>query len=74
MAEIRIFGPLWDYLEPRQELDLAGRQVTVADLIARLGIDPAELGIVTIDGRQSRPEEIIPADGRVCIFPPMSGG
>jgi sulfur carrier protein ThiS len=74
MAEIRIFGPLWDHLEPRQELDLAGRQVTVADLIARLGIDPAELGIVTIDGRQSRPEEIIPADGRVCIFPPMSGG
>ena len=74
MAEVRIFGPLWDHLEPSQELDLAGRQVTVADLIARLGIDPAELGIVTIDGRQSKPEEIIPADGRVCIFPPMSGG
>ena len=74
MAEVRIFGPLWDHLEPSQELDLAGRQVTVADLIARFGIDPAELGIVTIDGRQSKPEEIIPADGRVCIFPPMSGG
>jgi molybdopterin converting factor small subunit len=74
MAEVRIFGPLWGHLEPSQELDLEGREVAVVDLIARLGIDPAEVGIVTVDGRQSNPDEIIPPDGRVCIFPPMSGG
>jgi molybdopterin converting factor small subunit len=29
---------------------------------------------VTVDRRQSTLDEIVPADGRVCIFPPMSGG
>jgi len=74
MVEVRIYGPLWEHLEPSLELDLQGSDVAVADLLARLGINPAEVGIVTVDGRQSKPDEIIPADGRVCIFPPMSGG
>ena len=74
MVEVRIYGPLWEHLEPRLELDLEGRQVTVADLLARLGIPRAEVGLVTIDGRQSRLDENIPPDGRVYIFPPMFGG
>ena len=74
MVEVRIFGPLWEHLAPSLELDLEGRDVTVADLLSRLGIDPAEVGIVTVDGRQSNLDESIPAQGRVCIFPPMSGG
>ena len=74
MVEIRIFGALWEHLEPQLELDLEGRQWTMADLVAHLGIDPAQVGIVTIDGRQSRPDAILPAGSRVCIFPPMSGG
>ena len=74
MVEVRIYGPLWEHLEPNQELDLEGRDVSVVALLARLGIDPAEVGIVTVAGRQSRLDETLPADGRVCIFPPMSGG
>jgi sulfur carrier protein ThiS len=74
MIEVRIFGPLWEHLAPSLELDLAGRDASVADLLARVGIDPAEVGIVTVDGRQSNLDGIVPADGRVCIFPPMSGG
>jgi molybdopterin converting factor small subunit len=74
MVEVRVFGPLWEHLATSLELNLEGRDVTVADLLSRLGIDPAEIGIVTIDGRQSNLDESIPAQGRVCIFPPMSGG
>ena len=74
MVEVRIFGPLWEHLATSLELDLEGRNVTVADVLSRLGIDPAEVGIVTVDGRQSNLDESIPAQGRVCIFPPMSGG
>ena len=74
MVEVRIFGALWEHLEPSLELDLHGRDVAVADLLAHLGIDAAEVGIVTVDRRQSNLDEIVPADGRVCIFPPMSGG
>jgi sulfur carrier protein ThiS len=74
MAEIRIVGALWEHLEPRMALDLEGRDLTVADLLADLGIDPAEVGIVTVDGRQSRPDDAVPEAGRVFIFPPMFGG
>jgi len=74
MVEIRIVGDLWEHLDPRLELDLEGSEVTVADLLARLGIDAAEVGIVTVDGRQSTHDRIVPADGRVFIFPPMFGG
>jgi sulfur carrier protein ThiS len=74
MVEVRIFGGLWKHLAPRLELDLEGRNVRVADLIAHLDIDPSEVGIVTVDGRQSNPDAIVPADSRVCIFPPMFGG
>lgn len=74
MVEIRIFGPLWEHLEPRLELDLEGRDLTVADLLSRLGIEASEVGIVTVDGRQSDFGEPVPARCRVCIFPPMSGG
>jgi molybdopterin converting factor small subunit len=74
MVEVRIYGALWEDLASSQELDQGEHEITVADLLARLGIDPAEVGIVTVDRRQSNLDEIIPADGRVCVFPPMSGG
>lgn len=74
MIEVRIFGALWKHLAPRLELDLEGRDIRVADLIAYLDINPSEVGIVTVDGRQSKPDEIVPVDSRVCIFPPMLGG
>jgi len=74
MVEVRIFGGLWKHLAPRLELDLEGRDVRVADLIARLNIDLSEVGIVTVGGRQGNLEDIVPASGRICIFPPMFGG
>jgi sulfur carrier protein ThiS len=74
MVEVRIFGGLWKHLAPRMELDLEGHNVRVADLIAHLDIDPSEIGIVTVDGRQSSLEKPVPTDSRVCIFPPMLGG
>ena len=74
MVEVKVFGTLWEHLAPSLELDLEGREIDVADLIALLGIDTAEVGIVTVNRRQSSMDEIIPEDSRVCVFPPMSGG
>lgn len=74
MVEIRIVGALWEHVEPKMKMDLDGSKVTVADLLARLRIDAAEVGIVTVDGRQSNLDWIIPPDARVFIFPPMLGG
>lgn len=74
MVRVQIFGALWPAVEPEQDVDLGGRQVRVGDLIARLGIDPQEVGIVTIDGRQCRLEDVTPPVCRLCVFPPLSGG
>ena len=74
MVEVRVYGRLWEHLEPSLELDLEGHEIAVADLLTRLGIDPEEVGIVTVNRRQSKLDETVPVDGRVCIFPPMSGG
>ena len=74
MVQVRIFGALWDHLEPELELDFEGREVSVAELLAHLRIDPAEVGIVTVDRRPSDLSEPVPAASRVCVFPLMSGG
>jgi molybdopterin converting factor small subunit len=74
MVEVRVYGLLWEHLEPRFELDLAGQDLNVGDLVARLNINPVELGIVTVDGRQSKMDAPVPDGSRVCIFAPMSGG
>ena len=65
MVQVRIFGPLWEHLEPELELDFEGRAVSVAELLAHLRIDPAEVGIVTVDRRPSNFSEPVPADSRV---------
>jgi hypothetical protein len=74
MVEICVFGAFWEHLDSRLQLDLEGCDVSVADLLARLGMDPSEVGIVTVDRRQSRLGELVPASCRMCIFPLMSGG
>jgi len=74
MVQVHVFGALWPIPQKDQELDLGGREVRVRDLVASLGIDPEEAGIVTIDGRQCQLDEIVPASCRLCIFPPLSGG
>lgn len=74
MVEVRVFGALWEHLEPKLVLDLAGCVTTVADLLARLEVDPSEVGIVTVDGRQSNFDKLVPAGCRVCIFPFVFGG
>jgi molybdopterin converting factor small subunit len=74
MVEVRIYGPLWEHVAPSLEIDLEGLEVSVADLLGRLGIDPTEVGIVTVDGRQRNLDQKVPQGSHVCIFPPMSGG
>lgn len=71
MVEVRVYGLV---VEPALQVDLGGCEVSVIDLLARLDIDPAVVGIVTVDGRQSGFDDLVPADGRVCIFPPLAGG
>jgi hypothetical protein len=48
--------------------------MTVRDVALHLGVDPDEIGLIAIDGRQSELDDLVPAGCRLCLYPPVSGG
>jgi hypothetical protein len=59
---------------PRRLTLVLEREMTVREVVGRLGLDPEEVGLIVINGVQSELEDPVPADGRVCFYPPMMGG
>lgn len=47
---------------------------TAAGLMRRLGLDPAKVKIIMINGRAAPPEALIKDNDRVGLFPPVGGG
>jgi hypothetical protein len=50
------------------------RAMTVREVVDRLGLDPEEIGLIVVNGIQSELEDLLPLEGRVCFYPPMTGG
>ncbi len=48
--------------------------MTVQEVAILLGLNPDEIGLISINGVQSEMEDPVPPDCRLCFFPPMSGG
>lgn len=48
--------------------------MTVQEIADQLGLKPDEIGLISINGVQSELEDVMPPDGRLCFFPPISGG
>jgi len=71
--EIEIFGQLLPGQPRKQTLELE-RPMFVQDVALRLGLNPKEIGLMTINGVQSELEESVPSKCRLCFFPHMSGG
>ena len=71
--ELEVFGALVP-LEKRHQLLQINCGTTVRQIADSLGINPDEIGLITIQGVQSQLDDVIPHGSRVCIFPPMSGG
>jgi hypothetical protein len=40
----------------------------------KLGLDPEQIGLVTINGVQSELVDLLAPDCRLCFFPYVSGG
>jgi hypothetical protein len=70
---VELFGQLSPLSARRQTLDVA-EPATVQDAVSLLGLDPGEIGLVTINGVQSELPDQLPADCRLCFFPYLSGG
>jgi hypothetical protein len=70
---IELFGNLSPFLPRRQTLDLAD-PATVQDAVGQLGVEPDEIGLITINGVQSEMNDRLLPDCRLCLFPYLSGG
>jgi hypothetical protein len=72
-VEIELFGQLLPGKPRKHTLEME-RPMQVQDVALRLGLNPKEIGLMTIDGIQSELEESVPPKCRLCFFPHMSGG
>jgi hypothetical protein len=72
-VDIELFGQLAPDLPRRQTL-LLERPMTVREVAILLGVEPDRVGLIAINGVQGEMEDPVPPDGRLCFFPPMSGG
>ena len=48
--------------------------MTVKEVAILVGVDPERVGLIAVNGVQSEMEDPVPPDGRLCFFPPISGG
>jgi hypothetical protein len=71
--DVELFGQLASGVQRRQNLTLDS-PVRVLEVARNLGLNPEEVGLITIDGVQSEMEDIVHPNCRVCFFPYMSGG
>jgi hypothetical protein len=72
-VDIELFGQLAPGVPRRQTLSLE-RPMTVKEVAILLAVDPDRVGLIVINGVQSQMEDPMPSDGRLCLFPPLSGG
>lgn len=72
-VEIELFGQLLPGKSRRQTLEME-RPLNVQDVALRLGLNPKEIGLMTINGVQSELDELVPPKCRLCFFSHMFGG
>jgi hypothetical protein len=71
--EVVLFGQLLPGKQRRQTLEIE-KPIIVSEVANMLGLNPEEVGLITINGVQSEMEDSINSDSRLCFFPHMSGG
>jgi hypothetical protein len=71
--DIEIFAQLLPGHPRRQSLEIRG-QTSVRDIARAIGLEEKEIGLVTIDGVQSKLDDPVQSDSRICFFPYLAGG
>lgn len=70
---VELFGQLLPGSPRRVNLE-PGTGITAREAAHLLGLNPEEIGLITINGVQSELEEPLPSECRLCFFPYVSGG
>jgi len=71
--DVELFGQLYQNRQRRQALKMMS-PTFIREIITMLGLKDEEIGLITVDGVQSEPEELVHPGSRLCFFPPMTGG
>jgi hypothetical protein len=71
--EIEVFGQLLPG-QPRKRIMEAPGNATVREIANAIGLDVAEIGLISIDGVQSQIDDKVRPDSRLCFFPYLAGG
>ena len=72
-VEIEVFGQLLPGQPRTRNMELKGEK-TARNIAMSIGLDPEEIGMVTINGAHSRLDDPIQKDARICFFPYITGG
>ena len=71
--ECRLFASLRKYSNKESRVELEdGSQVR--DLLGRIGVPPAEIAIILVDGRHATEEQPLHDGETVSLFPAIAGG
>ncbi len=73
MVTIELFGQLRNKNKKIENLDLT-EPLAVRMLAEMIDLSMEQIGMVTINGKQSVESDLVPTECRVCFFPHMSGG
>ena len=71
--DVELFGHLAPD-QPRRRTLALGKPMTVREIADLMGLDLDSIGLIVINGVQSEIADPVPPDGRLCFFPPVSGG
>lgn len=72
--ELRCFATLNTFAPKTPEAYSVPDDATVADVMATLGIPPAEVKIIFVNGIKREPETRLNTGDRVGLFPAVGGG
>jgi hypothetical protein len=72
-VSVELNGQLAPSSPRRQTLNWVS-QMRIQDAASLLGLNPEEIGLITVNGVQSELEDLLPSECRLCFFPYVSGG
>jgi molybdopterin converting factor small subunit len=71
--EIELFGQFIINRERRQTWETQ-KPLLIRDVMEKLDLKDEEIGLISVNGVLSDPDELVQPGSRLCFFPPMSGG
>ena len=71
--EIELFGQFASDRQRQQSWETPS-PLPIREIMDKLGLKDEEVGLISVNGVLSEPDELVHPGSRLCFFPHMSGG